>query len=47
MAWCCTEQSDGGEAYCGTEQVVDSLSEELTALAGGEVYVELKRRLTS
>jgi hypothetical protein len=37
----------GGEAYCGTEQVVDSLSEELTALAGGEVYVELKRRLTS
>jgi hypothetical protein len=47
MAWCCTEQSEGGEAYCGTEQVIDSLSEELTALAGGEVYVELKRRLTS
>ena len=47
MAWCCTEQSEGGEAYCGTEQVIDSLSEELTALAGGEVYVELKRRLIS
>ena len=47
MAWCCTEQSEGGEAYCGTEQVIDSLSEELTALAGDEVYVELKRRLTS
>jgi len=47
MAWCCTERSEGGEAYCGTEQVIDSLSEELTALAGGEVYVELKRRLIS
>jgi hypothetical protein len=45
MAWCCTERSDGGEAYAGTEQVIDSLREELTALAGAEVYVELRRRL--
>ena len=45
MAWCCTERSDGGEAYCGSERVVDSLAEELTALAGTEVYVELRRRL--
>jgi len=22
MAWCCTELSDGGEAYCGDERVV-------------------------
>ncbi len=45
MAWCCTERSDGGEAYSGSERVVDSLAEELTALAGTEVYVELRRRL--
>jgi len=45
MAWCCTERSDGGEAYTGDEQVVDSLADELTALAGDEVYVELRRRL--
>lgn len=45
MAWCCTERADGGEAYSGTEQVIDSLRDELTALAGAEVYVELRRRL--
>ena len=47
MAWCCTERSDGGEAYTGSEQVIDSLRDELTALAGDEVYVELTRRLTN
>ncbi len=45
MAWCCTEHGDGGEAYCGDERVVDSLADELVALAGSEVYVELRRRL--
>jgi hypothetical protein len=45
MAWCCTERSDGGEAYCADERVVDSLAESLVALAGDEVYVELRRRL--
>jgi hypothetical protein len=45
MAWCCTERTDGAEAYCGNERVVDSLADELTALAGDEVYVELRRRL--
>jgi hypothetical protein len=45
MAWCCTERSDGGEAYAGTEPVIDSFAEELTALAGEEVVVELRRRL--
>jgi hypothetical protein len=45
MAWCCTERADGGEAFSGSEQVVDSMRDELTALAGTEVYVELKRRL--
>jgi hypothetical protein len=45
MAWCCTERSDGGEAYRGSERVVDSLADALTALAGDAVVVELRRRL--
>ena len=45
MAWCCTERADGGEAYCGVEPVVDSLRDELTTLAGTEVWVELRRAL--
>ncbi|MGI9645235.1 MAG: hypothetical protein ACR2O6_08005 [Ilumatobacteraceae bacterium] len=44
MAWCCTERSDGGEAYVGDRLVVESLGDELRALAGDEVYVELRRR---
>jgi len=43
MAWCCTE---GDLAYVGDRPVVDSLADELTAVAGREVYVELRRRLT-
>ena len=46
MAWCCTERSDGGEAFSGAERVIDSLADSLTALAGEAVYVELRRRLT-
>jgi hypothetical protein len=45
MAWCCTERSEGGEAYCGDERVIDSMADSLIALAGHEVYVELRRRL--
>jgi len=45
MAWCCTERSEGGEAYAGSERVIDSLAGELTALADDGVYVELRRRL--
>ena len=48
MAWCCTEPSEGGEAYCGDEPVVQSLRDPLVALAGADVYeevrVELRRR---
>lgn len=47
MAWCCTERSDGGEAYSGDAPVVDSLRHELVALAGDEVYVELRSRLSA
>ncbi len=42
MAWCCTES---GEAYVGTQPVVDSMAEELAGIAGQHVYVELRRRL--
>ena len=45
MAWCCTERSEGGEAYVGETQVIESMRDELVALAGDEVYVELTRRL--
>ncbi len=47
MAWCCTERSEGAEAYSGDVAVVDSLRDELIALAGEPVYVELRRRLPS
>jgi hypothetical protein len=42
MAWCCTEEP---EAYAGTGRVVDTLGEELEAVVGTTVYVELRRRL--
>ena len=42
MAWCCTE---GDRAYVGEEPVVESLAEELEAVVGPTVYVELRRRL--
>jgi hypothetical protein len=45
MAWCCTERSEGGEAYRGDALVIDSLADELIALADDEVYVELRDRL--
>jgi hypothetical protein len=43
MAWCCT--TDDG-AYVGDGPVVASLAEELDALVGHEVYVELRGRLS-
>jgi len=42
MHWCCTE---GPEAYIGETPVVDSLADELRAVVGDDVYVELRRRL--
>lgn len=44
MAWCCTE---GDRAYVGDRPVIDSLAEELSAVTGREVFVELRRRLGS
>jgi hypothetical protein len=43
MAWCCTEESD---AYVGDLPVIESLGEELQAVVGSAVYVELRRRIT-
>ena len=46
MAWCCTEDRTAqADAYAGDRPVVDSLGEELTAMVGHDVYVELRRRL--
>jgi hypothetical protein len=44
MAWCCTE---GERAYVGDHPVVESMAEELEAIVGPRVYVELRRRLGS
>jgi hypothetical protein len=43
MAWCCTEEP---EAYTGDTTVIDSLAAELTALAGPEVFVRLRARVS-
>ncbi|HEX2782889.1 MAG TPA: hypothetical protein VHN36_04835 [Ilumatobacteraceae bacterium] len=42
MHWCCTE---GPDAYIGEQAVIDSLADEVIAVTGNEVYVELRRRL--
>lgn len=42
MAWCCTDEP---ETYVGDRAVIDSLAEELDALLGAPVRVELRRRL--
>jgi uncharacterized flavoprotein (TIGR03862 family) len=43
MAWCCTEEAT---AYVGDAPVIDSLADEIEAIVGEEVAVELRRRLT-
>jgi hypothetical protein len=42
MAWCCTE---GDRAYVGDRPVVESMAEELEAIVGPTVFVELRRRM--
>ena len=44
MAWCCTEEA---EAYVGDQPVIDSLGDQLRAVVGSDVYVELRRRLAA
>jgi hypothetical protein len=42
MAWCCTE---GDRAYVGDRPVWESLGDEIEAIVGTAVHVELRRRL--
>jgi hypothetical protein len=42
MAWCCTEEP---EAYVGERPVIESLADELVAVVGPAVFVELRRRV--
>lgn len=42
MAWCCTE---GDRAYVGDRPVIESLADEIEAITGAEVFVELKRKV--
>ena len=42
MAWCCTE---GAKASVGDRPVIESMAEELDAIVGTDVYLELRRRL--
>ena len=43
MSWCCTE---GDRAYVGDRPVIESLADELEAMLGPTVFVELRRRVT-
>jgi hypothetical protein len=43
MAWVCTEES---ETYSAGRPVIDTLAEELTAITGAAVQVELRRRFS-
>jgi hypothetical protein len=48
MAWCCTERADQGgtdEAYVGDRPVFESLADEIEAIVGTPVFIELDRRL--
>lgn len=42
MAWCCTE---GAEAYVGDRPVIASLADEIAAIVGEPVFVQLRQRL--
>jgi hypothetical protein len=43
MAWCCTE---GSLAYVSDRPVVETLGDELEAIVGTPVYLEIRRRIT-
>ncbi|HAS11284.1 MAG TPA: hypothetical protein DCS55_12330, partial [Acidimicrobiaceae bacterium] len=47
MHWCCTERPSGpdqADAYVGDRPVIESLAEEIEALVGTDVMVEITRR---
>jgi hypothetical protein len=45
FGWWCTEGDGDGRAFVGEAPVLDSMADELAAVVGTEVYVELRRRL--
>lgn len=44
IAWCCTEEP---EPYTSEDPVAESLAEELTAMVGPEVHVQIRERIAS
>ncbi len=46
VAWCCTDRSAEPSAFVGDTPVVESLFDELRAIVGPEVAVELRSRLS-
>src|SRR3546814_12995310 len=47
MHWCCTERPTRpgqADAYVGDRPVIESLAEEIEALVGPDVFVEITRR---
>lgn len=45
LAWCCTERVAEPSAYVGSVPVIDSLADEIRAVVGPEVAVEIGRRI--
>jgi hypothetical protein len=45
MAWCCTHDRTGADAYVGERPVIDSLAEEIAGITGQTVYVQLRTKL--
>lgn len=46
VAWCCTDSTAQPSAYGGETQVIESLFDELRAVVGPEVAVELRDRIS-
>ena len=44
MAWCCTE---GEDAYVGDRPVIDTMADEIEAIVGTPVFIELRRHLAN
>ena len=45
VAWCCTDRAAEPSAFVGETSVIESLSDELRAVVGPEVFVEIQRRV--
>ncbi len=45
VAWCCTDRAAEPSAYVGSAPVAESMADELAAVVGPEVAVEIRRRI--